>query len=87
MKQDNPNVYSNKDITVTYDPKTCINAERCARELSEVFRTSVIPWIKLDGTDNVEKIVQQVKRCPSGALQCSKNNLHVEKNTKTKLAS
>jgi len=84
MTQDTPNVYSNKDITVTYDPKTCINAERCARELSEVFRTSVIPWIKLDGTNNVEKIVEQVKRCPSGALKCHRNSL---KNSKTKLAS
>jgi len=84
MTQDNPNVYSNKDITVTYEPKTCINAERCALELSEVFRTSVIPWIKLDGTNNVEKIIQQVKRCPSGALQCYRNS---EKKTNTKLAS
>ena len=83
MTQDTPNSYSNDDITVTYNPKACINAELCARELSEVFRTSIIPWIKLDGTEDVSKIVKQVKRCPSGALQC---NLSTTKKHK-KLAS
>ena len=87
MTQDTPNVYSNKDITVTYDPKTCINAERCASELSEVFRTSVIPWIKLDAIDDTDKVVQQVKRCPSGALQCFKNCIKTAKTNQSKLAS
>lgn len=66
-----PNTFSNEDITVTYEPKLCINAGRCAKELSEVFRTSIIPWIKLDATDDVNKIVNQVKKCPSGALKCN----------------
>ena len=61
-------VFSNEDITVTYEPKTCIHAEKCARELSDVFRTSVIPWINLEGTET-EKIISQIKRCPSGALK------------------
>ena len=43
------NVFSNADITVTYNPSTCVHAERCAHELSDVFRNSVIPWIDLDG--------------------------------------
>ena len=43
-----PNVFSNADITVTYNPCECINAERCAKELSNVFRQTVIPWIDLD---------------------------------------
>lgn len=64
----NDNVFSNRDITVTYNPNACINAERCARELSNVFRNSVIPWIDLDGASTSE-IIQQVKKCPSGALQ------------------
>ena len=69
-----PNIFSNEDITVTYEPKLCINAERCAKELSDVFRTSVIPWIKLDGTKDTKKIINQCKRCPSGALQCTIKN-------------
>jgi len=62
-----PNVYSNNDITVTYKPCVCIHAEKCAKELSEVFRTSVIPWINLDGIET-KRIIKQINRCPSGAL-------------------
>jgi len=64
----NDNIFSNGDITVTFEPCLCIHAEKCAKELSEVFRTSVIPWINLDGTDT-ERVVEQIKRCPSGALK------------------
>ena len=61
------NKYANKEITVTYTPKKCINAEKCAQGLSEVFRTSVLPWINLDGADT-KRIIKQIKKCPSGAL-------------------
>ena len=64
----NAKEFSNADITVTYDPCICIQSETCARELSNVFRNSVIPWVDLDGA-SAEKIINQVKRCPSGALQ------------------
>ena len=64
----NNNVFSNDKITVTYEPQFCINAELCAKQLSEVFRHSVIPWIDLDGA-KTKKIIKQIKRCPSGALQ------------------
>lgn len=63
-----PNVFSNNDITVTYNPCECINAERCARELSNVFKQTVIPWIDLDGA-STKKIIKQVKKCPSRALK------------------
>lgn len=61
-------VYSNEDITVTFEPRLCIHSGKCAQELSEVFRTSVIPWINLDGTES-SRIIDQIKRCPSGALK------------------
>ena len=67
------NVFSNEDITVTFNPKICIHAERCAQGLSDVFRTTVIPWINLDGTDDNQKIIDQIKKCPSGALQYCRN--------------
>ena len=62
------NIYSNNDLTVTYEPCLCIHAERCVKELSEVFRLSIIPWIDLDATES-KKIINQIKRCPSGALK------------------
>ena len=67
------NVFSNDDITVTYEPCLCIHAEKCARELSSVFRTSVIPWINLDGTET-DRVIEQIKRCPSAALKFHSNN-------------
>ncbi|WP_347924672.1 (4Fe-4S)-binding protein [Pontimicrobium sp. SW4] len=68
------NIFSNEDITVTFEPCKCIHAEKCAKELSQVFRTSVIPWINLEGTEP-QKIIEQIKKCPSGALQYSLNTI------------
>lgn len=65
------NVYSNGEVIVTYEPGLCIHSEACAKGLSEVFKTSVIPWIDLDGA-STKKIISQVKKCPSGALTCTK---------------
>ena len=62
------NAFRNEDITVTFEPSCCINAGKCARELGEVFRTSVIPWIHLEGSDT-ERIIEQIRRCPSAALK------------------
>ena len=39
------NDFSNEDITVTYKPSCCINAGLCAKQLSTVFRNSVIPCV------------------------------------------
>ena len=64
--------FSNNDITVTFEPCICIHAERCAKELSEVFRNSVIPWIDLDGA-TTQQIINQVRKCPSKALKYYRN--------------
>lgn len=72
----NPHVFSNSDITVTYNPCQCINAERCAQELSNVFRQSVIPWIDLEGA-STDEIMSQIRKCPSGALRYHINKKEV----------
>ncbi|GAA4243063.1 (4Fe-4S)-binding protein [Winogradskyella psychrotolerans] len=64
----NANVFSNAEITVTYKPRCCANAGICARQLSDVFRNSVIPWIDLEGAQT-DAIINQIKKCPSGALK------------------
>jgi uncharacterized Fe-S cluster protein YjdI len=66
------NVFSNDDITVTFEPCVCIHAEKCAKELSDVFRTTIIPWINLDGTES-KRIIEQINKCPSGALKYQLN--------------
>lgn len=68
--------FRNKDITVTYDPYCCKNSNKCFKQLSGVFRKSVIPWINLDGaTTNL--IINQIKKCPSGALNYELNQKEV----------
>lgn len=70
--ESNKNKFSNEDITVTYVPSLCIHADNCAKELSEVFSTTIIPWINLDNAET-DSIINQVKKCPSGALKYQRN--------------
>ncbi|MEN3322585.1 (4Fe-4S)-binding protein [Mariniflexile soesokkakense] len=66
------NEFSNNEITVSFEPCKCVHAEKCAQELSDVFSTSIIPWINLDGIET-KRIINQIKKCPSGALTYRKN--------------
>lgn len=55
-------------ITVSYDSERCTHAGQCVRNLPAVFNAKNDPWIDPDGA-TVEKIIQTVQGCPSGALQ------------------
>ena len=59
--------YSNGEVTVVWQPELCIHSGRCFHGLPEVFKPKEKPWITPEGS-TTEKIVAQVKRCPSGAL-------------------
>lgn len=76
IMKSNSNTYSNKEITVSFDPKCCEHSGKCLRQLSEVFRSSVIPWIDLEAAET-EKIISQIKKCPSGALSYVVHNKDV----------
>ena len=67
MNKDIVKRYSNGEITVVWQPSLCIHSAICARGLPKVFDPRRRPWIVLDGFDT-ETIVNQVERCPSGAL-------------------
>lgn len=69
--------YSNDDLTVVWKPNTCIHSTICWKGLIEVFNPREKPWINMDGA-TAEKIIEQVKKCPSGALSYY---LNAEKNT------
>jgi uncharacterized Fe-S cluster protein YjdI len=60
--------YAGRDVTVSYDPEVCTHAAECVRGLPAVFDTKRRPWIQPDGAD-AERVVEQVARCPSGALR------------------
>jgi uncharacterized Fe-S cluster protein YjdI len=72
----NAREFSNSEITVTYDPCICKHADNCAKQLSNVFRNSVIPWIDIDGASSAQ-IIKQVNKCPSGALKYYLNQKEV----------
>jgi uncharacterized Fe-S cluster protein YjdI len=59
--------YTNGELTVVWKPKVCIHSALCWKGLIQVFNPKERPWIKMDGA-STERIIEQVKKCPSGAL-------------------
>jgi uncharacterized Fe-S cluster protein YjdI len=59
--------YSNGEVTIVWKPKECIHSGICFRGLNDVFDPRKRPWITPENS-TTEKIIDQVKKCPSGAL-------------------
>ena len=59
--------YNNSEITVVWKPDICIHSAICFRGLAGVFDPRRKPWIDMSQAETA-KIIDQVKKCPSGAL-------------------
>ena len=59
--------YTNGEVTIVWKPDMCIHSAICFRGLGEVFDPQKRPWVNPHGAET-EKIISQVKKCPSGAL-------------------
>lgn len=62
--------YTNGEVTIVWQNELCIHSCICWKEatgLPEVFNPAERPWIKPDASVT-NKIIEQVKKCPSGAL-------------------
>lgn len=59
--------YTNGKVTVVWKPKICVHSENCFNGLPHVFNPKQRPWVNVKEEDS-ERIIQQVKKCPSGAL-------------------
>ncbi|MBL7899772.1 MAG: (4Fe-4S)-binding protein [Crocinitomicaceae bacterium] len=59
--------YKKEDVTILWDAEKCTHSGVCARGLSAVFKPKERPWIQTENA-NKDEIVQQVLKCPSGAL-------------------
>lgn len=65
--------YTNGEVTIIWKPDLCIHSGNCSRGLREVFNPQVRPWVNPLGA-STECIIEQVKKCPSGALSYYLNN-------------
>ncbi|MFE3866874.1 (4Fe-4S)-binding protein [Flavobacterium sp. LS2P90] len=64
--------YTNGEVTVVWQSGKCIHSGNCVRNNPEVFQPREKPWIKIEGS-STEKIIDTVKKCPSGALSYYQN--------------
>ncbi|NML20279.1 hypothetical protein HHL16_05315 [Pseudoflavitalea sp. G-6-1-2] len=64
--------YTNGEVTVVWKPEFCKHAGRCVTQLPSVFNLQERPWINMTGADS-ETIINQVNRCPTGALSYFNN--------------
>jgi len=60
--------YANEEATVLWKPELCQHSTRCWTQLPLVFNPRIKKWINPDGAP-ADRIDQQVKVCPSGALE------------------
>lgn len=62
--------YDNGEITIVWKPSVCTHSTRCWKGpegLLSVFNPMEKPWIKPEGA-STDRIIEQIKKCPSGAL-------------------
>lgn len=62
--------YTHENLTIIWKPALCIHSAKCWKGengLKAVFDPSVKPWIKPEAASS-ERIIEQIKLCPSGAL-------------------
>lgn len=72
-KRDN---YHGKGITIHDNRGICSHAGFCTDNLPSVFKLRTEPWIDPDGS-GVEEIINTVRRCPSGALSYTIDDVEV----------
>lgn len=70
-KRDN---YKGQHITIHDNRGICAHAGRCTDGLAAVFHLKEEPWIYPDSA-SANEIIETIKKCPSGALSYSVNDI------------
>lgn len=65
--------YTNGEVTIVWQPAKCIHSMNCFKGLPQVFDPNKRPWANAEGA-NTKEIVNQIKKCPSGALSYVMND-------------
>ena len=63
--------YRNNELTILWEPKKCIHAAICVKELPRVYDPNAKPWIKPENA-SIDELKAQIDICPSGALSYEK---------------
>lgn len=66
--------YNRGKLTVVWEPKKCIHAAICVQTLPKVYNPDAKPWIQLENA-NIDELIDQIDKCPSGALTYKSDNL------------
>ncbi|MFD2519403.1 (4Fe-4S)-binding protein [Emticicia soli] len=69
--------YANDEVTVVWQPHMCIHSAICFRGLPNVFDPRKRPWVTPEH-ENGDRIMEQIDKCPSGALSYFKNEVGQE---------
>jgi uncharacterized Fe-S cluster protein YjdI/CDGSH-type Zn-finger protein len=72
--------YTNGEITVIWKSGVCSHSANCWKGLSNVFNPKERPWIKPDNA-STDEIINQINKCPSGALSYQYNSTVVPQET------
>lgn len=59
--------YPKGEFMILWQPKVCIHAGVCVKTLPKVYDPHARPWIRVENATSQE-LIEQVARCPSGAL-------------------
>jgi len=65
--------YTNGEVTIVWQSGKCIHSTNCFKNNPDVFHPKEKPWIKAEASTS-EKIMETIKKCPSGALTYYLNN-------------
>lgn len=64
--------YSTSEIIILWKPAMCIHSGICVKTLPKVYHPKDRPWITPENS-TASEIVDQVAKCPSGALSIKAN--------------
>lgn len=63
--------YTNGEITIVWKPGLCTHSGVCVKTLPNVYKPNERPWIRMEHATSQE-MIDQVAKCPSGALSIKK---------------
>ena len=66
--------YTNGEITILWKPDLCTHSGICVKTLPKVYNPQERPWIKMENATSRE-MIDQVAKCPSGALSIKKEEI------------